>query len=157
MKHIVKALYHLAPLVALACDGGQNRSPTLLALNGVDLPTGLALLIGGYPQDPAWAYTAGETFEIELEIEDKDGDAVRVWWPLAPPGLLSDPDLPRATWEVPPPEPDTGAPEGGAYWEVTVVLDDQDPDDPRWASYRLPLYPSTGSDVVPRPGGGPFP
>lgn len=143
-------------LALAACDGGQNRAPVLVAVNGVDLPTGLELIFGGYPQDPAWEYAAGEPFVIDLEITDPDGDTVAVWWPYAPPGLTPDPAKHRLTWDVPAPAgdvTDTGG-AAGAYWDVNVVLDDQRADDPRRVSYYLPLFPRApeGGNTVVEPG-----
>lgn len=118
--------------VALLMGCGPNQPPRLLSVNGVAFTT-----TGNVEVNADWyaafGFIPGEPFEITFEVDDPDGDVVRVWWPRSPPGVAPDPDALTWTWDVP-----------GYFYDTpsaAIVLQDDDPDQPRMASGYLPLFP----------------
>lgn len=101
----------------LACT--TNQPPKFLTVNGVEVKYifDTPLLLNG----PNPSTAVGDTLSLVIELRDREGDQVRLWWSDAPPGFEADPDSTFATWTVP-----------EDYWagfaQLTVVAeDDHDP------------------------------
>lgn len=119
-------------LILLAgCGPGlfQNSPPRLKAVNGVEVTR-----LGGVPSgDPRLRYTPGTVFEIALDIQDREGNDVSVWWPDSPRGWRFPSEATVGEWDVPP-EAEI------LDWQFTVVLEDDHPRDPQTATWRVPLW-----------------
>lgn len=87
-----------------------NEAPELVSFNGVERWTE-ELVVREVPP-------AGEDWEIWLEVDDPEGDAVRVWFPYSAGWVEFDPDAREGVWHVP---------DGGAAALTVLLEDDRDP------------------------------
>ena len=114
-------------MICVGCGFAGNSPPKLVSVNGVQHHPWWGF------QDLAGALVAvpGEPFTITLEVRDREGDEVRVWWPSAVPGLTTDPSALEVVWDV----PEDPADDAGFY----VVLEDLHPRSPRSSGYEIPI------------------
>ena len=115
-------------LWTVACsDPLLNEPPRLVRYNGLDFDT-----LWQLRNPPELLAEAGEDFIIELEVRDPEGDAFRIWFPRAPPGLEFDPDETQGVWHVP--EDPSNFMNG-----LQVVLEEVGREFPRNENYWLPV------------------
>lgn len=117
-------------LAAVGCaDVFPNKAPELVSINGIEIRAKKwDLGLGeGLPVRP------GERLDLTVEVRDRQGHPVRVWFVAPPPGLEFDPDGTSGHWDVPPVDE---ALEFYPWLEIAV----QDvAADPRSQTYPIPL------------------
>lgn len=121
----------LALLAMVGCGPGllQNSAPRLTAVNGVEVT-----LLGGVPSgDARLRYVPGEIFEVDLDVRDREGNEIAIWWPESPRGWRFPSDDTVGEWEVPPEEEILD-------WQFIVVLEDDHPRNSLTASWRIPFW-----------------
>jgi len=119
----------LALLLGGCADVVPNKAPELLAINGVpikpkrfDLGLGAGLVV-----------TPGERLDLTLEVRDRQGHDVKVWFVAPPPGLEFDPDGVTGHWDVPAEDELVEV-----YYALSIALQD-DAKDSRSQTYEVPL------------------
>lgn len=115
-------------LFAAACASLPNDPPKLLSFNGVSA----ADLRRGYYDETAFTYVPGQDFPLVIEARDPQGQDIRLWWPRQPPGWEFDPDATSGVWHVPADQ--------GSWQDVTLILEDTHPTDPRRAEWWFSLW-----------------
>ena len=122
-----RAVLTLLTALCVGCGFAGNSPPKLVSVNGVAYHPwwGFQDFTGALEAVP------GEPFTITLEVRDREGDEVRVWWPSAVPGLTADPSALEVVWDV----PEDPADDAGFY----VVLEDLHPRSPRSSGYEIPI------------------
>ncbi|MFK7929096.1 MAG: hypothetical protein AB8H79_12965 [Myxococcota bacterium] len=111
-------------------DVVPNKAPDLLTINGIEVKSKRFDL--GLGQ--GLSVTPGERLDLSLEVRDRQGHDVKVWFVAPPPGLEFDPDGLTGHWDVPA-EDDLFE----IYYSLDIALQD-DAKDSRSQTYEVPLF-----------------